>query len=120
MNLRDVIGAGLIGSFIATIFMLMYKAIPPSNEQLIVYMLGQLSGFVAGVVAYHYVTKSGEKELDAQRVDNTTKALEAIKAAQESPSSIGPSGAPDDPLHVAGAGAEAPPVQVEDNQEPKP
>ena len=85
-NLRDAIGIALIASFVAALGVLFWKDIPRSNEQLIVYMLGQLSGFVSGIVAYHYVTKAGEKELDKQRVDNTTVALEAIKAAQEAPS----------------------------------
>lgn len=83
-NIRDLIGLILLGAFIGALGVLFWKAIPPENEQLIVYMLGQLSGFVAGVVALHYVTKAGEKELDAKRVDNTSKALDAIKAATES------------------------------------
>jgi hypothetical protein len=83
VNLRDAIGTALIGAFIGAMGILFWKAIPPSNEQLIVYMLGQLSGFVAGVVSFHYVTKSGEKELEQQRTENTGKALDAIKAAAE-------------------------------------
>jgi hypothetical protein len=82
-RLRDIIGVVLVASFIGIIFMLLYKAIPKDNEQLIVYMLGQLSGFVAGVVAFHYVTKAGEKELDEARTANTGKALDAIRAATE-------------------------------------
>lgn len=80
-NIRDLIGLILLGAFIGALAVLFWKPIPKENEQLIVYMLGQLSGFVAGVVALHYVTKAGEKELDAKRVDNTSKALDAIKAA---------------------------------------
>lgn len=83
MNFRDVLGAALLVAFVTALGLLFWKAIPQENEQLIVYMLGQLSGFVAGVVAYHYVTKAGEKELDAQRADNTAKAFDAIKAAAE-------------------------------------
>jgi hypothetical protein len=82
-NLRDAIGIALIASFVGALAILFWKEIPRTNEQLIVYMLGQLSGFVSGIVAYHYVTKAGEKELDAARVDNTSKALDAIKAAAE-------------------------------------
>ena len=84
MNLRDFIGVALILAFITSIPLLIYKSIPTENEQLIAYMLGQLSGFVAAVVAFHYVTKAGEKELDAQRAENTGKALDAIKAAAAS------------------------------------
>jgi hypothetical protein len=77
--LRDAIGIALIAAFIGALIALMWKDIPKPNEQLIVYMLGQLSGFVATVVGFHYVTKSGEKELDAQRAANTENAFEAIK-----------------------------------------
>jgi hypothetical protein len=73
--LRDAIGIALIAAFIGALIALMWKDIPKPNEQLIVYMLGQLSGFVATVVGFHYVTKSGEKELDAQRAANTENAL---------------------------------------------
>jgi hypothetical protein len=80
-NLKDVIGVALIGAFIAVIFILFWKEIPKSNEQLLVYMLGQLSGFVAGVVSSHYVNKAGEDRL-AQARNDTTKALaEAVTAA---------------------------------------
>lgn len=84
MNIRDILGAVLVAAFITSLNILFWKAIPKENEQLIVYMLGQLSGFVSAVVALHYVTKAGEKELDEKRADNTSKAFDAIKAAQES------------------------------------
>lgn len=77
LALRDWIGLGLITAFISVLFALMWKVIPDKNEQLIVYMLGQLSGFVATVVGFHYVTSVG----DAKRADNTGKAFDAIKAA---------------------------------------
>lgn len=77
MNLRDSIGVTLIAGFIAALGLLFWKAIPSSNEQLIVYMLGQLSGFVGGVVAYHYtLSKQSEKA-----TENTGAAFRAIEAA---------------------------------------
>lgn len=116
LNFRDALGAFLVVAFIAVICLLLWRDIPKSNEQLIVYMLGQLSGFVAGVVAYHYVTKAGEKELEATRADNTGKAFEAIAAAaaaapptEPPPGSEPPlngvddqrpTGAPGDPVHT--------------------
>lgn len=76
MNLRDFLGMGLVSGFMIALFVLFWKAIPTENEQLIVYMLGQLSGFVAGVVSYHYVmSKTSEKA-----TENTGKAFEAITA----------------------------------------
>lgn len=81
---RDLLGALLVAAFIGAMAALFWKGIPTENEQLLAYMLGQLSGFVAGVVGYHYITKAGEKELEAQRTDNTARAFEAIKAAASS------------------------------------
>lgn len=82
-NLRDTLGIGLVLAFIVALFVLFWKAIPPSNEQLIVYMLGQLSGFVAGVVSYHYVmSKTSEKA-----TENTARAFEAITATANASSS---------------------------------
>lgn len=86
LTLRDWIGVALIVAFIAAVGVLFWKAIPTENEQLIVYMLGQLSGFVAGVVSFHYVMSKD----DAQKTANTAAAFEAItataNAASTSPS----------------------------------
>lgn len=76
LSLRDYIGVGLVFAFVSVLFGLMFKNIPEKNEQLIVYMLGQLSGFVATVVSFHYVlNKSAEKA-----TDNTAAAFSAIEA----------------------------------------
>lgn len=80
MKLRDAIGVGLIMAFTTAIFVLFWRAIPASNEQLIVYMLGQLSGFVGSVIAFHYVMN---KNSDAA-TENTGKAFDAITAAANS------------------------------------
>lgn len=108
MNLRDAIGIALILTFVGALGILFWKAIPRENEQLIVYMLGQLSGFVSGIVAYHYVTKAGEKELEQQRAANTEKAFEAIKAAQES--------APPGPVEARIVNPDDEPVPVEEKR----
>ena len=80
MNLRDYIGVGLIFAFVTAMFLLFWRAIPASNEQLIVYMLGQLSGFVGSVVAFHYVMS----KMNDQATANTGKAFDAITAAAKS------------------------------------
>jgi hypothetical protein len=79
MELRDWIGVGLMSSFISVLFALLFKTIPERNEQLIIYMLGQLSGFVATVVGYHYVTSVQDRD----RAANTGKMADAIKAVAE-------------------------------------
>jgi hypothetical protein len=79
--LANVIGCALVFGFLGAIIVLVWAPVPPANKDLLTYMLGQLSGFAGGVVAYHYTSKAGEKELDAQRAKNTTLALEGMKAA---------------------------------------
>lgn len=93
---RDLIGLFLIVAFIGAMVALLWKAIPKENEQLLSYMLGQLSGFVAGVVGFWYISKAGEKELDEERTKNTGKALDAIKEAQRS----APADQPDDVIRA--------------------
>lgn len=107
MNFRDVLGGVLVGSFITVLGALLWKDIPKQNEQLIVYMLGQLSGFVSAVVALHYVQKAGENELEQTRAENTGEAFKAIKAAAQSlPPGGGlnsgdrPAGTEEDPVHT--------------------
>ncbi len=56
---RDVIGATLISGFIGAGVGLFLAPVPQVNHDLIVFMLGQLSGFVGGVVAFHYGTSAG-------------------------------------------------------------
>lgn len=81
LSLRDSIGVALIAAFIGALAALFWKSIPHNNSDIITYMLGQLSGFVAAIVAYHYAAKAGEKELEQQRAENTAKAFEAVTAA---------------------------------------
>jgi hypothetical protein len=71
VNLRDAIGVALIGGFLFALGVLFWKAIPTQNEQLIVYMLGQLSGFAGAADA-------------------------AVHTAQQQ----APAGTPDDPVNV--------------------
>lgn len=77
----------LTAAFIGSIIMLSWREIPKSNEQLLTYMLGQLSGFVAAAVGVYF----------ARRPETS------------------PSGSADDPLSVAGpkSTSDAPPVKTE-------
>jgi membrane associated rhomboid family serine protease len=95
-TLKDAIGIALIGAFIAVLFILFWKEIPAKNEQLIVYMLGQLSGFVGGVISAHYVHKAGEEKLAAAREETTRNLARAVVDQQRER----PTGKPGDPVHV--------------------
>lgn len=79
--LASVIGLSLISGFLGALFGLFIVPVPTENRELVIYMLGQLSGFAGGVVAYHYTMSAGAKELDAKRTHNTTVALEGLAAA---------------------------------------
>ncbi len=96
MNLRDTIGGVLMAAFVGALFLLFWKSIPTANEQLIVYMLGQLSGFVAGVVAAHYTINAGQQKLDEKKADNTAKAFDAITETAKA----GQSSSTDDPTAI--------------------
>lgn len=58
MKKSDIIGGvlagALVSAFIGAIIMLSWRDIPKSNEQLLTYMLGQLSGFVAAAVGVYF------------------------------------------------------------------
>lgn len=100
--LANVIGGALISGFIGALFALFVVPIPKGNEQIVTYMIGQLSGFAGGIVAYHYTLTAGARELDAARTANTAKAFDAIKAAAESTPNTSEmaSGKFNDPVHT--------------------
>lgn len=95
LELRDWIGVALIAAFVCVLLGLLFKNIPAANEQIIVYMLGQLSGFVATVVGYHYVTGVA----DADKAEQTNKMADAMKE-QAITARQQPTGQPGDPISV--------------------
>ena len=97
----NVVGASLIAGFLGAMITLFFIPIPEKNEQLITYMIGQLSGFAGGIIAYHYTLTAGAKELEAKRAESTGKLADAVvAAAAATPAQDGPTGAPGDPLHT--------------------
>lgn len=61
MKKSDIIAGALAFfltlAFIGSIVMLSWREIPKSNEQLLTYMLGQLSGFVAAAVGVYFARR---------------------------------------------------------------
>lgn len=90
ITLRDLLGVALVAGFMAALGLLFWVAIPKPNEQLITYMLGQISGFVGAVVAYHYTMNS----LNTQATANTGEMLRTMRAQAQSRG--------DDPLKAQG------------------
>ena len=70
MNQRDRtwIGAAIVVAFISAGGMLFAFAIPTSNEQLLTYMLGQLSGLATAIVSFHFGSSRGSEEKTAAMV----------------------------------------------------
>lgn len=79
MTFSDWLGAFVVTAFIGALAYLLSRQFPKQNEQLIVYMLGQLSGFVGGVFTMHY----GANKRDDEATINTARAFDAIKATAE-------------------------------------
>lgn len=79
----------LIGAFVLVIPILLFKDIPPKNEQIITYVLGQLSGAALLILGFYFVNKVGQDAIDAAKADNTGKMADAVIAAAQaaSPSS---------------------------------
>ena len=79
--MRAFLSAAIVSGFLIALVALFRQEIPTANEQLLSYMLGQLSGFVAAIVAFDYGTSRG------------SEAKTDILAER-------PSGQPDDPVNV--------------------
>lgn len=77
---RNALAFILVAAFVLFTGALLFKNIPEKNEQLLSYMLGQLSGMALMGLGFYFVNKVGQDALDAKRTDNTSKALEAITA----------------------------------------
>jgi hypothetical protein len=82
--MRNLLAFLLVGAFIGLLPALFMIAIPDANKDIITYMVGQLSGMALTALGFYFVNKVGQDALDAKRTDNTAKAFDAIKAAQES------------------------------------
>lgn len=81
---RSLLAFFLISAFVAVLPLLVFKTIPTDNKEIIVYMLGQLSGMAGTAIAFYYTQKAGQDAVDAKRADNTSEAFKAITAAASS------------------------------------
>lgn len=81
---RNLLAFLLIGAFIAVLPLLIFKSIPEANEQIIVYMVGQLSGMATTALGFYFFIKAGQDALDTKRADNTGKLADAVVAAAQS------------------------------------
>ena len=77
---RNTLAFLLVAAFISFTGVLLWKGIPEENEQLLSYMLGQISGMALLALGFYFVNKVGQDALDAKRTENTGKLAEAITA----------------------------------------
>lgn len=86
---RNRLSGFLVVSFVGVLPFLLFKTIPTENEQIITYMVGQLSGMATTALGFYFVNKVGQDAIDAAKADNTGKMADAVIAAAQaaSPSS---------------------------------
>lgn len=81
---RNALAFFLIGSFVGAVVALTFRAIPPSNKELLVYMIGQLSGMATLALGYYFTKGAGQDSLDAARTATTGKLADAVTAVASS------------------------------------
>jgi hypothetical protein len=102
MTFRDWLALFLLNAFVAVMFYLLRNVIPKENEQLIVYMLGQLSGFTGTALAIYFTLSKHDEQREQVRSENTTKLTDTVAALAQNATTTqpGPSGNPGDPVHT--------------------
>jgi hypothetical protein len=78
-RVRNRLALFLVSAFVGALPFMLFKTIPEANKEIIVYMIGQLSGMATTALGFYFVNKIGQDALDAKRSDNTAAAFEAIK-----------------------------------------
>lgn len=82
-RVRNLLAMFLVGAFVGALVAFTFKGIPEANKDIITYMVGQLSGMATLALGFYFVNKVGQDAIDAAKTDNTSKALDAIKAAAQ-------------------------------------
>lgn len=86
--MRNLLAFMLVLAFISVLPVFTFKTIPEANEQIITYMVGQLSGMALTALGFYFVNKAGQDVADAKRSENTKTLGDAINKAldQNAPS----------------------------------
>ncbi len=85
--MRGLLAVLLVGAFMIALSWLFRHAIPSANEQLVNFLLGQLSGFAGSAVAYYLSSSksSADKDLLIRDVANAGHEDPAPSPAPSSP-----------------------------------
>ena len=98
---RNRLAFALILAFVAMLPLLVWQTIPEANKEIIVYMIGQLSGMATTAIGFYFIQKAGQDALDAKRTENTGKLADAVVAAAAASPAVA------DASKAAAAGADA-------------
>lgn len=79
-RVRNRLASFLVGAFVGVIPFMLFKTIPTENKEIIVYMIGQLSGMATLALGFYFVNKVGQDAADAIKSENTGKLADAITA----------------------------------------
>lgn len=79
-RMRNLLAFLLVGAFIAVLPLFAFKTIPEANKDIIVYMVGQLSGMALTALGFYFVNKVGQDAMDAAKTENSAAAFRAIEA----------------------------------------
>jgi len=71
----NVIGVAIVVGFLGAMIALFVIPVKTANKELLSYMLGQLSGFLGGVVAYHYASTAAQQ----QGSNSLSKMTDAVR-----------------------------------------
>ncbi len=80
-RVRNALAFLLVGAFISCLPVFCFKAIPDGNKDIVVYMVGQLSGMALMALGFYFVNKVGQDALDATRSATSGKMAEAVTKA---------------------------------------
>lgn len=87
---RNLLAFLLIGAFIAVLPLLTFKTIPEANKEIIVYIIGQISGMATTCLGFYFVTKQHADALDLKRAETTNEAFKAVTATAQAASTAAP------------------------------
>lgn len=83
-EIKDVVAVLLILQFGLALLALFTLDVPPGNKEQVIFMLGQSAGMASLAAGFYFASSKG----DDKAKENTGKAFDAIKAAQEAPASV--------------------------------
>jgi len=78
---RMWLASGLVFAFVAALAAMLLRAVPEANKDIVVYMIGQLSGMATMALSFYFINKAGQDAADAKKTENTGKMADAITAA---------------------------------------